>query len=68
MTRTPEPEPDDRVLVAVREVVRRAGLATSPQPDLYRSAWRQAALAGDGTNDRDPGYAPPRSRRGATRA
>lgn len=68
MHRPPEPEPDVRVLAAVREVVRRAGLATSPQPDLYRSAWRQAALAGDHPDDRDPGYAPPRSSRGATRA
>ena len=65
---TLEPQPEDGVLAAVRDAVRRSGLETPPPPDPYRSAWRRAALAGDDPDDRDPRYAPPRSSRGATRA
>ncbi len=65
---TLEPQPDDGVLTAVREAVRRAELDTPPPRDPYRSAWRRAALAGDDSDDSDPGYEPPRRSRGATRA
>ena len=65
---TLEPPPDDGVLAAVREAVRRAGLEPPAGPDPYRSAWRRAQLAGDDADDRDPGYAPPRKSLGATRA
>ncbi len=63
------PDPgDDRVTAAVLQAIARAGVAAPSEPDAYRSAWRHAALAGDEPDDRDPGYVPPRSSRGATRA
>ena len=64
---SPVPE-DANVSVAVSEAIARVRLAAPSEPDAYRSAWRHAALAGDDPDDRDPGYAPPRSNRGATRA
>ena len=63
----PDPE-DDKVNAAVSQAIARAGVAAPSEPDAYSSAWRRAALARDDPDDRDPGYARPRSSRGATRA
>lgn len=63
----PDPE-DAAVNAAVSLAIARAGVIAPSQPNAYRSAWRRAALAGDDADDGDPGYASPRSNRGATRA
>jgi hypothetical protein len=56
------PQADEVVLRALAYVALREGRGAA----MYRSEWRRASLV-EGV-ERDPGYAPPRKSRGATRA